>query len=41
MKESEGKRQEAGTVERFPPNFINEEKERSPVTVFACAYILP
>ena len=25
MKESEGKRKEAGTAERFPPKFINEE----------------
>ena len=30
MKESEGKRKEAGTAERFPPKFINEPKrERS------------
>ena len=26
MKESEGKRKEAGTTERFPPKFINEQK---------------
>ena len=30
MKESEGKRKEAGTAERFSPKFINEPKrERS------------
>ena len=27
MKESEGKRKEAGTAERFPPKFINEPKK--------------
>ena len=41
MKESEGKKEEARTAERFPPNFINEQKKRAPVTVFAWAYILP
>ena len=30
MKESEGKRKEAGTAERFPPIFINELKREIP-----------
>ena len=30
MKESEGKRKEAGTVERFPSKFINELKREIP-----------
>ena len=41
MKESEGKRKEAGTAKRFPPKFINEPKREVLVTVFAWAYILP
>ena len=35
MKESEGKRKEAGTAERFLPKFINEQKSEIPVTVLA------
>ena len=31
MKESEGKRKEAGAVERFPPKFINEPKREIPL----------
>ena len=33
MKESEGKRKEAGTAERVPPKFINEQKRVAAVTV--------
>ena len=35
MKESEGKRKDAGTIERFPPKFINEPKREVLVSVFA------
>ena len=30
MKESEGKRKEAATVERFPLNLLMSQKERDP-----------
>ena len=40
MKESEGKRKEAATVERFSPKFINEPKrERSLLQCVQMAYI--
>ena len=41
MKEKKRKWKEAGTVERFPPNFINGQKERSPYYSAPGAYILP
>ena len=31
MRESGGKTKEAGTVERFPPNFFNKTKRMDPV----------
>ena len=41
MKEKKRKWKEAGTAERFPPNFINEQKERSLLQSVQMAYIMP
>ena len=38
MKESEGKRKEVGTAERVLPKFINEQKERSALTVLVWGF---
>ena len=38
MKESEGKRKEVGTTERFPPKFINEQKKLAAVTVLVWGF---
>ena len=38
MKETKRKWKEAGTVERFLLNFINEQKERSPGTVLVWGF---
>ena len=41
MKEKNRKWKEAGTAERFLPNFINEQKERSSLRSVQMAYIMP
>ena len=41
MKENKRKWKEAGTVERFPPNFINEQKDRSHLQYVQMTYIKP
>ena len=39
MKEKKRKWKESGTAERFPLNFINEQKERSPLQFLSGAFI--